>query len=78
VLADPPYDLPNRDVERLLKQLLDNGWLSRECLVVLERSSRLAEPAWPDGLCCIRNRSYGETMLWYVARTPAASTERED
>jgi 16S rRNA (guanine966-N2)-methyltransferase len=78
VLADPPYDLPNRDVERLLRQLLDNGWLSRECLVVLERSSRLAEPAWPDGLRRIRNRSYGETMLWYVARTPAASTERED
>lgn len=78
VLADPPYDLPNRDVERLLQQLLDNEWLSRECLVVLERSSRRAEPAWPDGLCRIRNRSYRETMLWYVARTPAASTERED
>ena len=78
VLADPPYDLPNRDVERLLRQLLDNGWLSRDCLIVLERSSRQAEPAWPDGLHRIRNRSYGETMLWYVARTPAASTERED
>jgi 16S rRNA (guanine966-N2)-methyltransferase len=78
VLADPPYDLPNRGVERLLRQLLDNGWLSRDCLVVLERSSRQTEPDWPDGLCRIRNRSYGETMLWYVARTPAASTERED
>jgi 16S rRNA (guanine966-N2)-methyltransferase len=78
VLADPPYDLPNRGVERLLRKLLDNGWLSRDCLVVVERSSRQTEPVWPDGLRRIRNRSYGETMLWYVARTPAASTERED
>jgi 16S rRNA (guanine966-N2)-methyltransferase len=78
VLADPPYDLPNRDVARLLRQLLTNGWLSRDCLVVLERSSRHAVPDWPEGLRCIRNRSYGETVLWYVARTPAVSTERED
>jgi 16S rRNA (guanine966-N2)-methyltransferase len=78
VLADPPYDLPNPGVERLLRQLLHNGWLSRDCLIVLERSSRQAEPDWPDGLRGIRNRSYGETVLWYLARTPTESTERED
>jgi len=78
VLADPPYDLPNQAIERLLGQLLYNGWLSLDCLVVLERSSRQAEPHWPAGLRYIRNRSYGETVLWYVARTPAMSTERED
>jgi 16S rRNA (guanine966-N2)-methyltransferase len=78
VLADPPYDLQNPVIEQLLGKLLNNGWLSRECLVVLERSSRQAEPHWPAGLRCIRNRSYGQTVLWYVARTPAISAEQED
>jgi 16S rRNA (guanine966-N2)-methyltransferase len=77
VLADPPYDLPNEGLERLLRLLLDNGWLTRDCLVVVERSSREAEPDWPEGLRSIRNRSYGETVLWYVAHTPTVSTERE-
>jgi 16S rRNA (guanine966-N2)-methyltransferase len=78
VLADPPYALPNTALEQLLRQLLNNGWLSRDCLVVLERSSRQDEPRWPAGLRCIRNRSYGQTLLWYVARTPATSAEQED
>jgi 16S rRNA (guanine966-N2)-methyltransferase len=78
VLADPPYDLRNQAIERLLGELVNNGWLSSDGLIVLERSSRQAEPHWPAGLRNIRNRSYGDTVLWYVSRTPAMSTERED
>jgi 16S rRNA (guanine966-N2)-methyltransferase len=70
VLADPPYKLKNHDLERLLGQLLRYGWLSRHCLLVLERSSRQPEPVWPPGLVSIRNRSYGQTVLWYVSHTP--------
>ena len=58
------------DLERLLGQLLRYGWLSRHCLLVLERSSRQPEPVWPPGLVSIRNRSYGQTVLWYVSHTP--------
>jgi 16S rRNA (guanine966-N2)-methyltransferase len=78
VLADPPYQLGGPAIELLLEQLLRNGWLSPECLVVLERPRRQAQPDWPVGLQCIRNRTYGDTVLWYVARTPATSKGRED
>jgi 16S rRNA (guanine966-N2)-methyltransferase len=77
VLADPPYNLQNHDIELLSGQLLRYGWLSRGCLLVFERSRRHAEPVWPAGLVSIRNRSYGQTVLWYVAHTPAASKGRE-
>ncbi len=40
-------------------------WLVPGALVVVERSSRSPEPGWPDGFTDVRDRRYGETMLWY-------------
>ena len=66
VFADPPYPLENAQVEAALALLVGNGWLAPEALLVVERSTRGGEPAWPSGLTRERERKYGETVLWYV------------
>ncbi|WP_182526165.1 16S rRNA (guanine(966)-N(2))-methyltransferase RsmD [Nocardioides dongkuii] len=65
VFSDPPYPLDDAAVEADLRALVDHGWLVPGALVVLERSVRSPEPAWPPGLRGDRRRKYGETVLWY-------------
>jgi 16S rRNA (guanine966-N2)-methyltransferase len=62
---DPPYAVPVDDVVTSLGALRDHDWLSRDAIVVVERSSRGPELAWPDGFVADRMRKYGETLLWY-------------
>jgi 16S rRNA (guanine966-N2)-methyltransferase len=65
VFLDPPYA---RSVDEDLRLLAAHGWLGAGGVVVVERDTRSAEPAWPDGLDPVAHRAYGETGLWY-ART---------
>ena len=67
---DPPYALPDADVLAVLALLCDHGWLAADALVVVERSSRGAPLAWPEGIVGERSRAYGETTLWYGRATP--------
>jgi len=63
---DPPYPLDDESVAADLAALAVNEWLVPGALVVVERSSRSPEPAWPDGFAGARGRKYGETMLWFA------------
>ncbi len=74
VFADPPYPLANEEVEGMLALLVEHDWLATGSVVVLERSARSVEPAWPKGLGCERTKRYGETVLWYVRADPAGGT----
>lgn len=65
VFIDPPYPLPNAEVEAALRALVDHDWLSPGSLVVVERSTRGAPPAWPAGIEPGRDKRYGETLLRY-------------
>jgi 16S rRNA (guanine966-N2)-methyltransferase len=72
VFADPPYPLENAELEQVLALLLDYGWVAPGSVLVVERSARSVEPAWPAGLVRERSKEYGETVLWYVrADSPA-------
>jgi 16S rRNA (guanine966-N2)-methyltransferase len=75
VFTDPPYPLPDEAVADDLRALVDGGWLAPGALVVVERSSRSPEPAWPEGFEDVRHKKYGETALWYghAASGPAPS-----
>jgi 16S rRNA (guanine966-N2)-methyltransferase len=66
VFLDPPYAHPEEDVAADLSALRDQEWLVPGAMVVVERGSRGAEPAWPDGFSDSREKKYGETVLWYV------------
>ena len=64
VFADPPYDLTDSDLTRVLRALTAPGWLVPDAVVVVERGSRTAW-TWPDGFVAERHRRYGEATLWY-------------
>lgn len=70
VFADPPYAMAETELAAALTALVAQGWLAPEAVVVVERSSRDAPPAWPDGITGLRGRRYGETTLWYATRAP--------
>jgi 16S rRNA (guanine966-N2)-methyltransferase len=40
--------------------------LDEGAVVVVERSSRSAEPEWPEALECFADKKYGETRLWFA------------
>jgi 16S rRNA (guanine966-N2)-methyltransferase len=64
VLVDPPYDVPE-DALRAVLDRLAAGWLAPGGLLVVERSTRSPEPAWPDGIERVgKPRKYGETTVW--------------
>ena len=66
VLADPPYDVTEPEVAQVLAALAAPGRLADDAVVVIERSSRSPEPAWPGGLERFDERTYGETRLWFA------------
>lgn len=70
VMADPPYSMAATELGAVLARL-GSGWLAPEAVVVVERDRRSEPIRWPDGLAGLRERAYGETVLWYghVART---------
>ncbi|WIM95492.1 16S rRNA (guanine(966)-N(2))-methyltransferase RsmD [Actinoplanes oblitus] len=69
VFADPPYALGSEEVDTVQQELLANGWLSPDAVVVFERSTRTGRLSWVDGLAEDRTRRYGETTLWYGRRS---------
>lgn len=64
VFLDPPYDLPSTELLVSLESLVPR--LSPDAVVVIERSSRDKEIAWPAGLELERRKDYGDTTLWWV------------
>ena len=75
VFADPPYPLENAELEQVLALLVTHEWLATGAVLVVERSARSVEPAWPDGLVRERAKEYGETVLWYVRAGSAGGTD---
>ncbi|HXD28492.1 MAG TPA: 16S rRNA (guanine(966)-N(2))-methyltransferase RsmD [Arthrobacter sp.] len=64
VFMDPPYPLSEDELAATLLSLVPV--LTEEALVVLERSTRSPEPAWPAGLSATSSKKYGETTLWFA------------
>jgi 16S rRNA (guanine966-N2)-methyltransferase len=65
VFMDPPYPLDDDVVGTELRLLGSHDWLVPGAMVVVERSSRSPEPAWPAEITGARSKRYGETTLWY-------------
>ena len=65
VFIDPPYELGAVELVQNLEQLAPR--LSADAIVVVERSSRDPEPAWPEGLELEKRKDYGDTTLWWLS-----------
>jgi len=68
--ADPPYTVAADRLDAVVAELVANGWLASDGLLVLERSRRSPEPRWPAQVVDSWERSYGETVLHYAALGP--------
>jgi 16S rRNA (guanine966-N2)-methyltransferase len=75
VVADPPYKLAAAELRQVLVDLVANGWLAVDAVVVVERGKR--EPwEWPAGFAALRDRKYGEARLWYGHRVHDTSQQQ--
>lgn len=66
VFIDPPYELANESVSDVLEQLVP--YLEPNAVVILERSSRDAEPALPKDLTLTDSKSYGDTVIYWLSK----------
>jgi 16S rRNA (guanine966-N2)-methyltransferase len=74
---DPPYPQPVSTVMAALGSLRDHGWLVPGALVVVERSTRGPALEWPPGYTASKERTYGESALWYGHASPGPAAPEE-
>jgi 16S rRNA (guanine966-N2)-methyltransferase len=65
---DPPYALDESSLAAALDRLAGPAWLAPGAVVVVERSARGNEPRWPNVIESVKQRRYGEGVLWYGRR----------
>ena len=63
-IRDRPYPLDEPALAAVLAKLVPH--LGEGAVVVVERSSRTPEPAWPEGMERFAEKKYGETRLWFA------------
>lgn len=71
VLADPPYEVGNAEVETVLAALDSYGWLAPDTVAVIERATNSAPLDWPPGWELWPQRRYGDTRLEAGVRASA-------
>jgi len=65
VFIDPPYEITNDEVTANLEALLPH--LNSDAVIVLERSSRTPAPGLPEGLSLTEEKSYGDTVVYWLS-----------
>ncbi|HWG65214.1 MAG TPA: 16S rRNA (guanine(966)-N(2))-methyltransferase RsmD [Streptosporangiaceae bacterium] len=76
VVADPPYEMDDAQVERMLTALTAGCWLEPGAVVAVERATRSGPMAWPPGFSPDRSRRYGEATFWYGRAEPVCRDGR--
>ncbi|MEN9970305.1 MAG: hypothetical protein RLZZ229_513 [Actinomycetota bacterium] len=66
VFIDPPYDISNEEVTANLVALVPR--LSAKAVIMLERSSRTGIPELPAELVLDEEKSYGDTVVYWLVR----------
>lgn len=66
VFIDPPYDLPNSEIEKIMESLVRNGFLKKSSVVAIERDSKSKPLKWPSGLTESKVRKYGAATIFYA------------
>jgi 16S rRNA (guanine966-N2)-methyltransferase len=68
IFLDPPYEVSSGTLARLLRTMLEQGWIAEDALVIVERSSRTEPLTWPEDPADVWSRNYGETVLHFWQR----------
>ena len=69
IYIDPPYEVDNLEVDKILKKILVLGLLSKFGVVAIERDAKAKSFTWPDGLSELKVRSYGAGAIHYGVLT---------
>ncbi|MDN5726032.1 MAG: 16S rRNA (guanine(966)-N(2))-methyltransferase RsmD [Propionibacteriales bacterium] len=65
VWLDPPYEISSDALDRVVADLVANGWVAPNGIIMVERSGRSAAPGWPDGYTDGWSKNYGDTVVHY-------------
>jgi 16S rRNA (guanine966-N2)-methyltransferase len=65
VFIDPPYEISNTEIHENLTALISH--LNEDAVIVLERSSRTPIPELPEGLTLTEEKSYGDTVVYWLS-----------
>lgn len=65
VFIDPPYDLTGAELVEDLELLAPR--IAPDAIVMVERTARDPEPAWPAGFAVDRRATYGETAIFWLS-----------
>lgn len=68
IFLDPPYELNSARLSTQLETLLEQGWITDDALVVVERSARTEDLTWPEDPADVWTKNYGETVLHFWQR----------
>lgn len=66
IFLDPPYELSEDELTDAITHA--SALLSETGMLIVERSTRSPEPAWPIGVGNVREKRYGETRVWFAPR----------
>ena len=65
IFLDPPYDVTNIEIEKILKKIQSNNLLSKFGVIAIERDAKGAAFTWPEGFEEVKIRSYGQGAIHY-------------
>lgn len=65
IFLDPPYEVSNKVIEKLLSDLIANNYLKPNGVIAVERESRSTEFNWPVPLVGMKVRAYGQGSIYY-------------
>lgn len=66
VYIDPPYDFSEIDLYECLVQLRTGGFLTDDAVIAVERASKSSSMKWPIDYEEIRERIYGQAVIYYL------------
>lgn len=67
IFLDPPYEMANTEVEKLLRKIHALDILSTHGVIAIERDGKTKSFNWPTGLAEVKVRSYGAGSIHYGA-----------
>ena len=69
IFMDPPYEVPNDEIESLLLSIHINGLLAENGLIAIERRTKESPFTWPAPFVLEKVRSYGQGSIFYGGRS---------
>ncbi len=69
IYIDPPYEVANSEIEKLLKKIISLNLLSKFGVIAIERDGKVKAFTWPPSLTELKVRSYGAGSIHYGVHT---------